>query len=237
MAVSRHNLSSDSLFHFVSEMQYMMQILGGKAFKARYVYEKLPSTNIHMATPIKCFCDIPLGMVKGHITNYGSYGIGITKSFAKRKGISPVFYVHNNSDTIRRFGRLFKSINEEVLKDSPLLYFKLDEEDKKRYYDEREWRWVPEKPEIFIKKENINIDNIKVWIDDLNKGLKEEKSKYLLPFTYDDISYIFVKNERFVGTVIERINRIISLKGKENELERGKLIAKIVTAKQIERDF
>ncbi|MBK7740573.1 MAG: hypothetical protein IPI42_08450 [Saprospiraceae bacterium] len=45
--------------------------------------------NTKVSIPMKCFCDIPLGMIKKHLSNYSKFRIGITKEYAKKNTFSP----------------------------------------------------------------------------------------------------------------------------------------------------
>ncbi len=109
MAKISQNVSSDSLFHFIKKIDWLLEILDHKSFQARYVYESMPEAEFKAAIAMKCFCDIPLGMIKKHMSAYGSFGLGIKKEFAKRKNITPVIYFHGNSDSYFRY---ISTINE-----------------------------------------------------------------------------------------------------------------------------
>ena len=104
------NISSDSLFHFIRQRAWLLEILQNKRFQARYVYEDLPELNYKVGIPMKCFCDIPLGLIKKHLNRYGKFGIGITKKFAKENHLSPIIYIHEKSDT---FTRYFSTIKKD----------------------------------------------------------------------------------------------------------------------------
>jgi hypothetical protein len=234
------NISSDSLFHFIKRREWLLEILKNKKFQARYVYEETPELKYKIGIPMKCFCDLPLGVIKKHLNKYGKFGIGIKKSYAKKNRFSPVIYVHENSDTLIRYVR---SIHRtEIFSGHSLLpYFKWDERKKQdehgklireRYYDEREWRFIPPQPEFIdftgfdeeeIRKNKLEFENAK---------LEKERKNYTLPLEYSDITYIFVQKEEDVDNVIEEI-RFLKLK----HLEQDRLIAKIITSRQIERDF
>ncbi len=97
-------ISSESLFHFTSKFEYLESILKG-AFYPRYSLEYIPSINretkelkkINKAIPMVCFCDIPLSQVKDHINFYGSYGIGLKKSWGRSVGLNPIIYLDKDS--------------------------------------------------------------------------------------------------------------------------------------------
>ncbi|MBS1537662.1 MAG: hypothetical protein JST20_07945 [Bacteroidetes bacterium] len=241
MAKVSQNISSDSIFHFIKRRDWLLRILKEKSFKARYVYEELPDIQFHVGIPMKCFCDIPLGVIKKHLSHYGKFGIGISKEFAKRNTLSPVIYVHQKSDTMLRYLRSIKKTEFVKNRDSLLPYFKLDETFSngsdgrkltKRLYDEREWRWIPKEPkfEDFTNFTEEEIRNERLEI--VNEELEKDKNKYILPFEYSDITYIFVQQENDVDNVIEQIRKI-----KVQQIHQDRLISKIVTARQIERDF
>lgn len=198
------NISSDSLFHFVKRREWLLEILTNKYFQARYVYEELPKIKFKFGIPMKCFCDIPLGMIKTHITRYGKFGIGITKKFAKEHCFSPVIYIHENSDTLIRY---LDTIRKDEAKDNPsslLPYFKMDEvvdtkaigkRITRRLYDEREWRFIPSNPK-YIDFVGFDEDEIKnTRLDFENKKLAADGKKYIVPFEFDHITYIFVQKD------------------------------------------
>jgi len=235
------NISSDSLFHFVKRREWLFQILKSKSFQARYVYEEIPELKYKVGIPMKCFCDIPLGIIKKHLNKYGKFGIGLSKEFAKRKSLSPIIYVHKNSDTLLRY--LDSMRKPDIFNDpnSLLPYIKWDQRKYKstdgktlrdRYYDEREWRYIPKEP-AFVDFTDFHENEIKKnKLEEINKQLDEDKNKYSFPFEYSDITYIFVQQDKDVDKVIEEIHKV-KLPGLQSE----RLIAKITTARQIERDF
>jgi hypothetical protein len=241
MAKVSQNISSDSIFHFIKRREWLLRILKEKSFKARYVYEELPHIRFHIGIPMKCFCDIPLGVIKKHLSHYGKFGIGISKEFAKRNTLSPVIYVHQKSDTMLRYLRSIKKTEFMKNPDSLLPYFKLDETFSKgldgrklttRLYDEREWRWIPKEPKFEDFSSFTEEEIRRTRLDIVNEELEKDRNKYILPFNYADITYIFVQQENDVDNVIEQIRKI-----EVPNIQQDRLIAKIITARQIERDF
>lgn len=241
MAKVSQNISSESLFHFIKRREWLLEILKKKSFQARYVYEDIPEIAYKVGIPMKCFCDIPLGMIKKHLSNYGKFGIGITKEYAKRHTFSPVIYFHENSDTLKRYLKLLNKTDIFNAPHSLLPYFKIVERKhtskngnilKDRFYDEREWRYIPTDPK-FIDFTGFDEEEIRnTRLDYENKNIDNDLIKYVLPFEFSDITYIFVQQQDDVDKVIEEIRSL-----KINELEQDRLIAKIITSRQIERDF
>jgi hypothetical protein len=235
------NLSSDSVFHFIRRRDWLVNILKNKTFQARYVYEELPMLKYKVGIPMKCFCDIPLGMIKKHIVNYGKFGIGIKKEYAKKHKFSPVVYIHKDSDTLIRYLTSIKSIKSLNNGNSLLPYFKLVEgyainsQGKKvftKFYDEREWRYIPPNPDLIDFKgfDEEEIRNTK--LEEENKNIDKDKNVNAIPFEYADITYLFVQYEEDVDKVIEEIHSLPI-----TQLQQDRLIAKIITSRQIERDF
>ena len=66
----------------------------------------------------------------------------------------------------------------------------------------------------------------------VNNELRNNRDKYLLNFEFSDITYIFVQFEKDIDRIINLIRNI-----KTSGLEQDRLIAKIITSNQIERDF
>ncbi len=241
MAKVSQNLSTDNLFHFTSKLEYIIEILKNKFFVARYVYEEIPSFKFKLAIPMKCFCDIPLGQIKKHLKHYGNYGIGITKSFAMSNYIGPVFYVHDNSDALLSYETYLSNNGTENLNMTLLPYFKKYDEIKlsnnerkirNRLYDEREWRFIPENSNIEFLD---NIDNIQNFLDHKNNDLSNDPNfkNHILKFEYSNLSYIFLRTEKDIKEVYETIYKNNTI----DDMTKAKLMSKIITSKQIERDF
>jgi hypothetical protein len=123
--------------------------------------------SLEFAVPMICFCDIPLSKVKEHISVYKGYGIGCTKAWGIEKGISPVLYAKPTSETVQSIQNahlILKSLQHIEEEDAAKLRnlkenltrlmrfvkpyegrFEHDGKifENKRFYDEREWRYVP----------------------------------------------------------------------------------------------
>jgi len=234
------NLSSDSLFHFIRQRDWLIEIIQKKAFQARFVYEELPALKQKLGIPMKCFFDIPLGQIKRHMSVYGKYGIGVTKRFARRCSLSPIIYIHDKSDTVNRYLSNVKNIKRLNAESSLVPYFKLEEgkvtsngrEVKRRFYDEREWRYVPNNAELIDFGGFDELEIRKTRLDFENNSLIEDTGKYLLPLQYDDITYLIVETAKDVYPLIKAL-KSLDIEKRSIEL----LISKIITARQIEHDF
>lgn len=194
------------------------------------------------------FCDIPLSQIQKHTKSYGSYGIGMSKDWGLRKGLGPVQYVSPESSYAKSQKIVFKSIVSgniiwKDLSDEQFAMFDLLRYRKKyegrlirgtnikenyRFYDEREWRYVPPRSDKYpmailgkiyrkMKLEcNAKLDNI------------------FLDFEPSDIRYIVVKSDSEISDFVNVIR-----KAKENfqhyDVER--LTTRIITKEQIDSDF
>jgi len=240
MAKISQNLSSESLFHFIKKLDWLLEILENKSFQARYVYENMPEAEYKAGIAMKCFCDIPLGVIKKHMNSYGKFGIGIRKSYAKKKYITPVIYFHENSDMYYRYVSTIDK-NDIFGKNFSLFpYFKVDsrttitsngKKTTERFYDEREWRYIAGKADL-IDCANLTDNEIKMKLNEMNRVLSNPRKDFLLQFEFTDITYIFVQYEKDVDKVIETIRKVDT-----SQLQQDRLIAKIITSRQIERDF
>lgn len=239
----KQNLSTNSLFHFVNKIDYLIDIIDN-GFQARYCYERTPIGQIPYAFPMKCFCDIPLGTIKYHIGTYGMYGIGVSKQFAKKHGITPLIYVHKNSNTLIRYANENKldhsgnSDEQKKLINSLIPYFKSYDENKPtvndqekyfRYYDEREWRYIPEDADCLYLG-NIIETEIDNEVKKRNAVLRSDQFRLTIPHT--SITYIFVEYESDKKAVIDRIRTKFRSTKRQDEL-----ISKILSAHRITRDF
>ena len=232
-----HNLSSTTLFNFTDTFDRLI----GNIEKGIYcgdVYEKLPKFGSPSGyiVPMVCFCDIPLGLIKEHLDWYGTYAIGIKRDYARKYMVNPVWYIHKDNPVV---SKMFKSKNKIELSESPLLpYLKQflgyqkdlnGIERQKKFYDEREWRFIPQdskfKAKLIVNKP-------------YSEGEKLSQDKSLKRVTYmnielDRIEYIIVKNEEDKEDLYPILNKLSSAKGVKYE----KLISAIITCKQIRKDF
>lgn len=245
-------ISSNTLFHFTPKAEYLIDILKNE-FQPRFCLEKINVGNktTDIAFPMVCFCDIPLSQIRDHITTYGSYGIGMTKEWAKRNGLNPILYLDKDSNISQNFReiiemmrfepiRLFdelKSGGEAILK--LIRYTKPYIGDFYRngkiikdvtFYNEREWRYVPpwdENSTFGLSKEQY--DNA-ITLANENAKIKS----YSLSFTPDDIKYIIVNNESEIYSMIESLKEI-KIKYPRREIEI--LTSRIITRDGILSDF
>lgn len=246
-------ISTNSIIHYTKSIDSLKQILGS-GFKVKYCYEKIEAAErgyIHSAFPMVSFCDIPLSQVKEHIDSYGEYGIGLRKEWAKSKKLSPVLYFDKDSELMNYLREEFERLNEKVKKNeleisdidhfvSIMSYSKNYESDLNRkgnviknyrFYNEREWRFVPNKTILGKAKAFV-----------LGSEYNKDKKKYndtlehiRLTFETKDISYIIVKSESEIRMITQSIRNLFANKCTMQEMEI--LLTRIITTDQILYDF
>ena len=254
-------VSSNTLFHFTSERKYLLSILQNN-FQSRYCFEilsgamaktKLPDW-WNRAIPMTCFCDLTLSNTSKHLETYGNYGIGLTKEWGQRNGITPVLYVHedspliecvkvsvaaleqslirsmngNDDDVLNRIADGLKSLIDftkpyvgnfkrrgKIVKDV-------------RFYDEREWRYVPQNAPVLTETDIKNATLLKNVTDEVWKTST-------LEFSPDDVKYIIVEKDSEILDMYKEIKNIKSPKYSDDEIK--KLQTRIISAEQIRDDF
>jgi hypothetical protein len=244
-------ISTNSIIHYTSTYKNLAAIIA-EGFKIKYCFEMLYTSEHEprgAAHPMISFCDIPLSLSDQHFKLYGCYGIGLSKHWAKLKSINPVLYIERESD----IGNLLYTllINKEKLsgqhKDSitefifqtkcftknysaPLKRGKINTEDYK-FYDEREWRYIPKRSEIGNKSRSVPS---KIFMEDKNK-YNDLISSYRLTFSTLDISYIIVKETIEIPKIIELLRRTFSKSITASELDI--LLSKVCSTEQIMNDY
>ena len=255
------SVSSKTLFHFTSEREYLINILT-ENFKPRYCFEILSGAMAktkspdwwNRAIPMTCFCDLPLSNTSRHLETYGDYGIGLTKEWGQKRGITPVLYIHQDSPLVECVKisvaaleqSLIRSMNgtdDDVLNriadglksliDFTKPYegsFKRKEKiiNNVRFYDEREWRYVPKDAPVLSEadlKDEKQLEEIhnEIW---RNRTLE---------FSPDDVRYIIVKKDSEVLAMFDEIRDIKSPKYTDAEIRT--LQTRIISAEQIRNDF
>ncbi len=251
-------ISANTVFHFTSSVENIKNILTNH-FRPRVCLERIDyikKEKLDFGLPMVCFCDIPLSEVGNHIKTYGEYAIGLNKSWAIKNGITPVLYLHEMSKTLDSINHFFevagkydtqlnqKEYNYLISSYQLFSYCKAyhgsmqrNEKLKKkiRFYDEREWRYVPEYrliqnefPKFFLDKDEY-----------LNKEIRQKYnnllSEFKIKFSPKDIQYIIVSKEKERGDMISSINGIKEGYYTPNEID--ELKSKIISVEQIKGDF
>lgn len=236
----KSSISSLSLFHFTDSVGTLGKILTSKCFHVNEC-EEHHWGGYKFSVPMVCFCDIPLSKIAYHTTQYGCYGIGLSEEWANSNKLCSVIYVRNNSELSKWTDKKLKDIatKPNCVVSAETIYIlsrikkykgkisntKGEKTNKKKFakfYDEREWRFVPN---------NLKLQNIQIGKEN-DKFEFQDPSYTKLQFNLSDIEYLIVKNES------ERINIINVIDKIKDEKEALAILkSKIQTIQQIKRDF
>lgn len=224
------NVSSNVLFHFTKSLDAVKSILKNGFFPyfcPEYTLEPADKLAAYLgrppkyAIPMVSFCDLPLSLIGKHLKEYGCFGIGLRKEWGIRHGLAPVIYTHSRAKTRPPMSRLFRTSQNEnkdqTLKDVEFVaaYAKPFEgpawrdgkvQKKVRFYDEREWRYVPpvSSPNgLFIDQSSkLAIRQLLQYQYNLHHSLKVEP---------DDIQYLIVKYTKGETNVIKLHDFVMKL--------------------------
>jgi hypothetical protein len=220
-------ISTTTLFNFTNSLEFLIDNLTNGIYCSEN-FEKLPIRNNGYSVPMACFCDIPLSLIKEHFEWYGRYGIGIKRRYARTFGVKPVWYVTSESLLVKSLINN-KSLNEYE-KSHLVPYLKqfmgLQEIEagklkRKKFYDEREWRYIPKNADVeFFFGNKQNSTNTKSQLN------------YRMKLDLNAIEYIILDNEKELEQMIEVLKKI-----QTDEVSYDILLSKILTSRQIERDF
>jgi len=284
-------ISANTLFHFTGSFDNLLSILKYE-FYPRYSLEdysmfhddkSVRYRNSNKATPMICFCDIPLSQISNHVIFYGKYALGLSKQWGIDNSISPVMYTLPNSifSTVMKlnFDGIQKCIHRSnrhfgnLHRDNPDVIFDekdniIDEQSEElaridsglleiisftkpyegnfvrngktysnvRFYDEREWRYVPDPNKLFDESVPGYITR-EQFLDkeQLATANKTIESYFKLSFEPKDIKYIIVNNNDEILATVDKINEIKGSKYTYNDLRL--LSTKIISMEQILQDF
>lgn len=250
-------LSPDTLFHFTPYLNNLLGILKD-TFYPRYCYDEFDLIDndlqpfLEDALPMVCFCDIPLSLLINHINTYGRYGLGMTKEWGLRKGLNPVIYFNNNSHLARKFSvltndliwkrtqpaQVFSEIMGYMKPYKGNLYRNGRIAQKNiRFYDEHEWRYVPDRSILTDNCIELSIQRHAYMnpkeLANANRKLEMEATR--LSFNADDIKYIIIRDEDQINKMIKELRDIKGDRYDEDTVDR--LVSRIITVKQIKNDF
>lgn len=257
------SLYPTTLFHFTKKENFYK--IFESTFKVSYAREKIIAKGIpkNFAAPMVSFCDLKLSELKTFL-HYGCFGIGLSKEWANREGLTPVLYITRNSNLLANIFRGIDGINNVMLEIDTLddltginidnLYSSYSYlQNIYRYiknYDGELWR------DGICKDENYRFANEREWRyvpDFYSEGIpaivpiekiqtSEAKKMYNdlakdkpLRFQPDDIKYLIVEKD---DDRIELIDHLYTVKGTrfdENTIKR--LSSRILTVDQIKYDM
>ena len=243
-------ISTNSIIHYTKKLDTLKMILK-EGFKIKYCVESLIIENkaMHSCHPMISFCDIPLSESSKHFNAYGSYGIGLSKKWANSLGTNPVLYLENNSIIGKSIYDQFvyyldhseKLSDEQKLHirqikahtknySGPLKRNKVDDPNYK-FYDEREWRFIPREEEI--GKQMIAVRKSSYTSDKDTWNGKIDSYRY--EFKANEISYLIVKNDKEIVELINFLRAEFASKCTARELD--VLFSKICSIEQIGNDY
>ncbi|MCE5163772.1 abortive infection system antitoxin AbiGi family protein [Plesiomonas sp. PI-19] len=250
------SLYPDILFHF-TDKNGLFRLLES-TFKVSYARERIEGkqTVKSFGIPMISFCDLKLSELKVHMGKYGSYGIGMTKEWANRKGLNPVWYVNKycnfadefslaldgiftawdveeNAERVARLSDDYMRIvnTYRYIKNYEGTLIRQGEQTPNfRFADEREWRFVPP----------IGTKGVLPFVPVEKIATQEQKAAYndkidvSLHFTPDDIKYLIVNDD---NEITELINHLRVHKDRFEPSVIDRLASRILTAKQINNDM
>ena len=252
------SLYPDILFHF-TEKRWLYEILR-TTFKVSYAREKIIGleNEREFAVPMVSFCDLKLSELKVFTENYGTFGIGMTKEWANRNGLSPVMYINRHCELmdnlitgingvyshLNKINDLekFKALNKSYLNimntyryiknyEGELIRGGITENENYRFADEREWRYVPS-----LENEGIQpfVAISKIRTSEQKAGYNEKVSHLRLSFQPDDIKYLIVEKDSDITDLIRHLQNV---KGRFDTETRSRLSSRILTIEQINKDI
>jgi hypothetical protein len=243
-------LSTNSIIHYTNSIDTLKLILK-EGFKLKYCNESLALGDVssNAAHPMVSFCDIPLSESSKHFEAYGHFGIGLTKTWAVEQGINPVLYIDKDSligKSILELIRARRKVGTNLTIEQQSLILKIKSYaknysgklvrngktiNKYRFYDEREWRLVPDKSILGASSFSISSQKYQLSKDGHNAKLDSIR----IIFNHQDISYIIVEKTNQIPEIIKSIKECFSDKCTANQLDI--LLSRVCSAEQIKADY
>lgn len=245
-------ISSNSIIHYTKSLDILKSILL-EGFRIKYCAEDLIceiNTASKSAHPMVCFSDIPLSIsYSGEWSKYGNYAIGLTKRWASQKGLNPVLYLESNSKITNSITQLLSDRRSDETKFTDkqkldIIRIKCFSKNYKgfnshlkmndyNFYNEREWRYVPDKKEI-----GNNLIAIHKSIFEKNKNNYNDKIKdFRLNFKHSNISFIIVNTQREVSDMVTFLKTEYKDKFNLDTDEIDYMLTKIISVVRIKNDI
>lgn len=212
---------SVSLFHFTKNMEILKAVLK-EGFWPRYCLEDVQwqgrKANDFIAFPMVCFCDIPMSRIAEHVGFYGSFGIGLTKEWGAKNNLNPVIYFTGDNPlhgAIRKLTEVVIELDEKekkaglksvryILAHSKPTKGRMiisGEPLQKDFYQESEWRYVPQNEEIdeYLSFKEYHIE------ERLEESNNKTAKLCKLRFLPSDVKYIFVPSDSEIPAIMNFI--------------------------------
>lgn len=253
-------VSANTLFHFTNNNS-LKSILSSRGFFAQYSDEHFedllsPSSIYRISLiPLISFCDltiIQLSRDSVHTKTFGEFGIGLTKSWGIKNKVSPVVYVHKNSQPSNQIYKLIKLFRKhsKANGESELISTARKElidsfkfikpyqgkwqkgskipagEPELIYYNEREWRYCPLLDDFKV------LSGVKTGSDKVKELLNKKLKSLYINFEPSDVKYIIVKRNDDINEFVSVINKL-----KISTKQKNELITKIITFEEINEDY
>jgi hypothetical protein len=247
------NISSTTFFHFTSKLKYLKSILEN-GFYPRYCPEyTLHPADVQAASrgrpplraiPMVCFCDLPTGVIRKHYRHYGPYGIGLDRDWGLKNGLSPVIYTHDLAGTRKpalhlvtkrssaKDRGLQQDLNTLAAYSKPYegaVWRRGEVQPSVKFYDEREWRFVPDVPDKFLPwKEYRN--------ERRREKLQEElRRDYTLKIHPQNVQYLILPYSKSETNVKRLHDYIMDLyETRFNRTEAALVVTTIMTSDALE---
>lgn len=177
------NYRTTSLFRFSKDFESLQKVLKNGIFP-NYCEEDLSfdDEEFIIGIPMISFCDIPITLLDEHTNRYGSYGIGLSKDWGIKNGVTPIMYIAN--DTVVR------SVHYHIINDFELSKVVNSEEFKEKMLHEAILNKLP--LDMYIKKMNAQIEH------NVNINIVGYMKKYMGTYKNKEINN-YVENEwRFI---------------------------------------
>lgn len=189
----------------IEDVSYLKEIIeiDFEAFFGEKSRSEREEIEYKISIPMACFCDIPLNQTNDHRKIYGNCAIGFHKNWGIKKGINPVTYLVPESDystAIRKLNALTSSIStKDPQYDIRNALFKITsflklyegpyekgsyKHKNHRFYNEREWRFIPKgdyiqiAPPKLLRPEAKDIEaTVQVSLSDIKFLLVEKEEE------------------------------------------------------------
>ena len=217
-------LSSNIIWH-QTNLDGFKAILKSRQLICSYSLETFLNKDHKIAIPMVSLSDIPLADIGEYLDQYGGYLLGFSRQWVIENGFNPVWYCEKSNSAMEKHKKLlfdsFKEKKEDVMTPivTLLLYYSSYMKDIEgelyvksknctysnyRFYDEREYRFVPDFDTLIGK--NIT----PILNEDSYKEYKEKKGSaridISLPFKYSDLEMIIVKTEKQASGLQKALN-------------------------------